>query len=42
MNNKVFISVDIEGVAGVVGPLQPRLGEPEFEMARRLMRLAVA
>lgn len=38
---KVFISADIEGVAGVVGPLQTVLGEPEFEMARRLMTLEV-
>jgi D-amino peptidase len=39
--SKVFISADIEGVAGVVGPLQTVLGEPEFEMARRLMTLEV-
>lgn len=41
MSKKVFISADIEGVAGVVGPLQTVLGEPEFEMARRLMTLEV-
>lgn len=39
--SKIFISADIEGVAGVVGPLQTVLGEPEFEMARRLMTLEV-
>lgn len=39
--SKIFISADIEGVAGVVGPLQTVLGEPEFEMARKLMTLEV-
>lgn len=38
---KVFISADIEGVAGVVSALQTRLGEPDFEQARRLMTLEV-
>jgi D-amino peptidase len=33
----VFISVDIEGVAGVVSPEQTRPGNPEYERARRLM-----
>lgn len=34
---KVFISVDIEGVAGVVIPAQGEPGNPEYERARRLM-----
>ena len=34
---KVLISVDIEGVAGVVSPEQTRPGNPEYERARRLM-----
>lgn len=34
---KVFISVDIEGVAGVNLPIQGRQGNPEYETARRLM-----
>lgn len=38
---KIFISADIEGVAGVVSPLQTVLGEPEFEAARRWMTLEV-
>jgi D-amino peptidase len=37
MTMKVLISVDIEGVAGVVHPEQTRPGNPEFELARRLM-----
>jgi D-amino peptidase len=39
--SKVFISADIEGVAGVVGSLQTVLGQPEFESARRWMTLEV-
>lgn len=38
---KIFISADIEGVAGVVSPLQIMLGEPEFELGRRWMTLEV-
>lgn len=34
---KILISVDIEGVAGVVDPEQTRPGNPEYERARRLM-----
>ncbi|TBW41174.1 aminopeptidase [Siculibacillus lacustris] len=34
---KIFISADIEGVAGVVSPLQGTPGNPEYERARRLM-----
>ncbi|MFC0409798.1 M55 family metallopeptidase [Roseomonas elaeocarpi] len=34
---KVYISVDIEGVAGVVSPLQGTPGNAEYERARRLM-----
>ena len=34
---KILISVDIEGVAGVVSPEQTRPGNPEYERARRLM-----
>jgi D-amino peptidase len=34
---KIFISVDIEGVAGVVTPQEGRPGNPEYEQARRLM-----
>ncbi len=34
---KVFISADIEGVAGVVTPLQGQPGNGEYERARRLM-----
>jgi D-amino peptidase len=34
---KILISVDIEGVAGVVHPEQTRPGHPEHERARRLM-----
>lgn len=41
MNYKVFISADIEGVAGIVSPLQTNPGAPEYEMARRLMTLEV-
>src|SRR5207302_3259425 len=36
---KVFISVDIEGVAGVVHPSQGTLGSPEYGDACRLMTL---
>lgn len=34
---KVYISVDIEGVAGVSDPFQGRPGNAEYEHARRLM-----
>lgn len=34
---RIFISVDIEGVAGVVAPLHGQAGNPEYERARRLM-----
>lgn len=34
---KIFISADIEGVAGVVTTLQGQPGNPEYERARRLM-----
>lgn len=34
---RIFISVDIEGVAGVGGFSQGYPGNPEYEMARRLM-----
>jgi D-amino peptidase len=33
----IYISADIEGVAGVVSPLQTQPGNPEYERARRLM-----
>ncbi|ACC73341.1 M55 family metallopeptidase [Paraburkholderia phymatum] len=36
---KVLISVDIEGVAGVVSPEQTRAGNGEYERARRWMTL---
>ncbi len=34
---KLYISSDIEGVAGVVSPLHGQPGNPEYERARRLM-----
>jgi D-amino peptidase len=34
---RIYISADIEGVAGVVAPLQGQPGNPEYERARRLM-----
>ncbi|TMV83619.1 aminopeptidase [Thioclava sp. BHET1] len=34
---RVYISADIEGVAGVVAPAQCEAGHPEWEKARRLM-----
>ncbi len=34
---RIYISVDIEGVAGVIEGLQGRRGNPEYEVARRLM-----
>ena len=34
---KILVSVDIEGIAGVVHPDQTRPGNPEYERARRLM-----
>jgi D-amino peptidase len=34
---KILVSVDIEGVAGVVGPEETRAGSPEHDRARRLM-----
>jgi D-amino peptidase len=39
---KIFISADIEGVAGVVTPLQGQPGNPEYERARRLMTAEVS
>lgn len=36
---KIYISVDIEGVAGVVTPREGEPGNPEYEQARRLMTL---
>lgn len=41
MGLKVFISADIEGVAGVVSNLQTVPGAGEYEMGRRLMTLEV-
>lgn len=38
---KVFISADIEGVAGVVSQLQTTPGAGEYELGRRLMTLEV-
>ena len=38
---KIFISADIEGVAGVVSKLQALAGERDFESGRRLMTLEV-
>lgn len=34
---RIYISADIEGVAGVVAPLHGQPGNPEYERARRLM-----
>jgi D-amino peptidase len=34
---KIYISADIEGVAGVVNPQQGTMGNSEYERARRLM-----
>ena len=34
---KIFISADIEGIAGVVTPQHGQPGNPEYERARRLM-----
>jgi D-amino peptidase len=34
---KIYISADIEGVAGVVNPQQGSMGNSEYERARRLM-----
>ncbi|MBU6499552.1 MAG: M55 family metallopeptidase [Rhodospirillales bacterium] len=39
---KIFISADIEGVAGVVAPPQGLAGNPEYERARRLMTAEVS
>ncbi len=39
---KIFISADIEGVAGVVSPAQGQPGNPEYERARRLMTAEVS
>ena len=36
---RIYISVDIEGVAGVVTPQEGEPGNPEYEQARRLMTL---
>jgi len=38
---KIYISADIEGVAGVVNPQQVSMGNGEYERARRLMTLEV-
>jgi D-amino peptidase len=38
---RIFISADIEGVAGVVSPLHQQPGNPEYEQARRLMTAEV-
>lgn len=38
---KIFISADIEGVAGVVVPSHGQPGNPEYERARRLMTAEV-
>src|SRR5690349_2561862 len=38
---KIYISADIEGVAGVVNPQQGSMGNGEYERARRLMTLEV-
>ncbi len=38
---KLYISADIEGVAGVVAPNQVTPGNPEYERARRLMTAEV-
>ena len=38
---KIYISADIEGVAGVVNPQQGTMGNGEYESARRLMMLEV-
>jgi len=38
---KIFISADIEGVAGVVIPAHGQQGNPEYERARRLMTIEV-
>src|SRR5580698_773202 len=37
MTKKIFISMDIEGVAGVVIPEQGQPGNLEYEHSRRLM-----
>ena len=34
---RILVAVDIEGIAGVVHPDQTRPGNPEYEVARRLM-----
>lgn len=41
MGLKVFISADIEGVAGIVSPLQTTPGLGEYELGRRLMTYEV-
>lgn len=38
---KIYVSADIEGVAGVVHPQQGTMGNGEYERARRLMTLEV-
>lgn len=38
---RIFISADIEGVAGVVVPAHGQAGNPEYERARRLMTAEV-
>jgi D-amino peptidase len=39
---KIYISADIEGVAGVVSPQQGTMGNGEYERARRLMTQEVS
>ena len=34
---KVYISVDMEGIAGVVGDDQTSAGQPEYNRSRKLM-----
>lgn len=36
---KVYISVDIEGISGIVHPDQGTPGHPDYELARRLMTM---
>lgn len=38
---KIFISADIEGIAGVMRPEQCTPGNPEYQLARGLMEQEV-
>ncbi|RNF34566.1 M55 family metallopeptidase [Paracoccus methylarcula] len=38
---RIYISADIEGVAGVISPAQGQAGHPEYEKARELMAAEV-